>query len=56
MTYDIVEQRDLTEEYIERELRDYRTRMSHIEGFSTLTDANIQAVSGVVRMSKLTLF
>jgi len=29
--------------------------MSHIEGFSTLTDANIQAVGGVVFLSKLHL-
>ena len=56
MTYDVVEERDRTEEYIERELRDYRVRMSHIEGFNTLTDANIQAVSGVVRMSRLSLY
>jgi len=36
-------------------LRGYRESMSHIEGFSTLTDENIKAVRGVVFLSKLHL-
>jgi len=49
------ERRRRTADYLKTELRGFRSRMSHISGFATLTDENIEAIGGVVFLTPLQL-